>query len=86
MSGPQRRRFIFLGGGLGAHLRVPVSPAGEVLSSPQMSVMREHQVAGGNGRDPQIEILAIRNRINPVSDEILRPLNLSWLFIPNERR
>jgi len=39
----------------------------------QMSVMREHQVAGGNGRDPQIEILAIRNRINPVSDEILAP-------------
>jgi len=38
-----------------------------------MSVMREHQVAGGNGRDPQIEILAIRNRINPVSDEILAP-------------
>jgi len=36
VSGPVRRRFIFPGGGLGAHLRVPVSPAGEVLSSPQM--------------------------------------------------
>ena len=32
MSGPQRRRFIFPGGGLGAQFRVPVSPAGEVLS------------------------------------------------------
>ena len=33
----------------------------------------ERQVTGGNGRNPQIESLAIRNRINPVSDEILAP-------------
>ena len=30
VSGPQSRRFIFPGGGLGAHFRVPVLPAGEV--------------------------------------------------------
>ena len=30
MSGPQRRRFIFPGGGLGAHFRVPLIPAVEV--------------------------------------------------------
>ena len=30
MSGPQRRRLIFPRGGLGAHLRLPMLPAGEV--------------------------------------------------------
>ena len=30
VSGPQRRRFIFPGGGLEAHFRVPVLPAGKV--------------------------------------------------------
>ena len=30
VSGPQRRRFIFPGGGLGAHFRVPVLPEVEV--------------------------------------------------------
>jgi|ABSN01.1.fsa_nt_gi hypothetical protein len=38
-----------------------------------MSVIEERQVTGGNGRNPQIESLAMRNRINPVSDEILAP-------------
>ena len=38
VSGPQRRRFIVPVGGQGAQFRLPVSPAGEVLSSPQMSV------------------------------------------------
>jgi hypothetical protein len=38
VSGPQRRRFIFPGGDLGVHLRLPESPAGEVLSSLQMLV------------------------------------------------
>ena len=35
-NGPGSSRFIVLGGGLWALLRVPVLPAGEVLSSPQM--------------------------------------------------
>jgi len=39
----------------------------------QMSVTGERQGTGGNGRNAQIESLAIRNRINPVSDEILAP-------------
>ena len=30
VSGPESRRFIFPGGGLGAHFRVPVLPPGEV--------------------------------------------------------
>ena len=30
VSGPQRRRFIFPGGGLGAHFRVPLPPAGKL--------------------------------------------------------
>jgi hypothetical protein len=30
VSAPVRRRFIFPGGGLGVHLRLPVSPAGDV--------------------------------------------------------
>ena len=29
VSGPKSRRFIFPGGGLGAHFRVPVLPAGK---------------------------------------------------------
>ena len=45
-SAPQRRRFIFLGGCLGAHFRVPVSPAGEVLSSPEMPVQDNETKAG----------------------------------------
>ena len=36
----------FREGGLGAHLRVPVPPAGEVLSSPQMSVP-DNNIKGG---------------------------------------
>ena len=38
-----------------------------------MSVTGERQGTGGNGRNAQVESLAIRNRINPVSDEILAP-------------
>ena len=38
-----------------------------------MSVIEERQVTGWNGRNPQIESLAMRNRINPVLDEILAP-------------
>jgi len=46
VSGPVRHRFIFPQGGLGAHLRVPVSPADEVLSSPRMPLPDNETIAG----------------------------------------
>ena len=46
VNGPVRRSFIFPGGGLGVLFGVPVSPAGEVLSSPQMPVPDNETKAG----------------------------------------
>ena len=45
-GGSVRCRFIFPGGGLGAHFSLPVPPAGEVLSSPQMPVQDNETKAG----------------------------------------
>jgi hypothetical protein len=66
VSGPVRRRFIFPGGGLGARLRLPVLPSGEVgqekgndtradslmLIAPNVSIARSHTSDLGSESEP----------------------------------